>query len=91
MGFLSGLVGSAGPLGAAIFLSLGLPPVAYVASEASTALAMHAVKIVVYQQYIALGHEFWFLAVLMGMAFESGLEAKNTLSSQRIAIKKPVG
>lgn len=29
VGFLSGLLGSAGPLGAAIFLSLGLPPVAY--------------------------------------------------------------
>lgn len=32
VGFLSGLVGSAGPLGAAIFLALGLPPVSYVAS-----------------------------------------------------------
>ncbi len=38
VGFLSGLVGSAGPLGAAVFLSLGLPPVAYIASEATTAL-----------------------------------------------------
>jgi len=37
VGSLSGLVGSAGPLGAAIFLSLGLPPVAYIASEATTA------------------------------------------------------
>ncbi len=33
VGFLSGLVGSAGPLGAAIFLTLELPPVAYIASE----------------------------------------------------------
>lgn len=47
VGLLSGLVGSAGPLGAAIFLSLGLPPVAYIASEAMTALAMHSVKTVV--------------------------------------------
>lgn len=77
VGFLSGLVGSAGPLGAAIFLSLGLPPVAYAASEAITALAMHAVKTAVYQQYIALGHEFWFLAVLMGLAM---VLAKNVMN-----------
>jgi len=52
VGFLSGLVGSAGPLGAAVFLSLGLPPAAYIASEATTALAIHAVKTMVYQHYI---------------------------------------
>jgi hypothetical protein len=71
-GFLSGLVGSAGPLGAAIFLSLGLPPVAYIASEATTALVMHGVKIFVYQRYIMLDNEFWFLAVLMGCAMILG-------------------
>ena len=84
VGFLSGLVGSAGPLGAAIFLSLGLPPVAYVASEATTALAMHAVKTVVYQQYIALDHEFWFLAVLMGLAMVLG-----TWSAKRVIERLP--
>lgn len=72
VGFLSGLVGSAGPLGAAIFLSLGLPPVAYIASEAMTALVMHGVKTVVYQQYIVLDREFWFLAALMGLAMVLG-------------------
>lgn len=66
VGFLSGLVGSAGALGAAIFLSLGLPPVAYIASEATTALTMHGIKTLVYQHYITLDREFWFLAVLMG-------------------------
>lgn len=72
VGFLSGLVGSAGPLGAALFLSLGLPPVAYIASEATTALAMHGLKTLVYQQYIALDREFWFLAALMGIAMVLG-------------------
>ena len=72
VGFLSGLVGSAGPLGAAIFLSLGLPPVAYIASEAMTALAMHGVKILVYQHYIVLNREFWFLGALMGVAMVLG-------------------
>jgi uncharacterized membrane protein YfcA len=72
VGFLSGLVGSAGPLGAAIFLSLGLPPVSFVASEAATALVMHGVKTVVYQQYIFLGKEFWVKAAVMGIAMVSG-------------------
>jgi uncharacterized membrane protein YfcA len=72
VGFLSGLVGSAGPLGAAIFLSLGLSPVAYIASEATTALVMHSVKTVVYQQFIRLDQEFWILATLMGCAMILG-------------------
>ncbi|HWK53463.1 MAG TPA: sulfite exporter TauE/SafE family protein [Hyphomicrobiales bacterium] len=79
VGFLSGLVGSAGPLGAAIFFSLGLPPVAYIASEATTALVMHGVKTVVYQQYIVLSCDLWLLAVLMGGAMILG-----TWSAKRI-------
>lgn len=72
VGFLSGLVGSAGPLGAAIFLSLGLPPVAYIASEATTALAMHGMKMLVYQHFITLDREFWLLAVVMSAAMVLG-------------------
>ncbi len=68
VGFLSGLVGSAGPLAAAIFLSLGLPSVAYIASEGTTALVMHGVKIIMYQQYISLDQDLWVLAALMGIA-----------------------
>jgi uncharacterized protein len=84
VGFLSGLVGSAGPLGAAIFLTLGLPPVAYIASEATTALAMHGVKTSVYQQYIALGSEFWLLAGIMGFAMILG-----TWSAKRVIERMP--
>lgn len=84
VGFLSGLVGSAGPLGAAIFLSLGLPPLAYIASEATTALAMHGVKTVVYQHYIVLNREFWFLALFMGFAMVLG-----TWSAKRVIERMP--
>ncbi|MBX3001509.1 MAG: sulfite exporter TauE/SafE family protein [Caldilineaceae bacterium] len=84
VGFLSGLVGSAGPLGAAIFLTLGLPPVAYIASEATTALVMHGMKTVVYQRYIALEGEFWFLALLMGVAMVLG-----TWSAKRVIERMP--
>ena len=44
VGFLSAVAGSAGPLGAAVFLSLHLPARAYVASEAVTAVLMHLAK-----------------------------------------------
>lgn len=79
VGFLSGLVGSAGPLGAAVFLSLERPPVAYIASEAVTALVMHAVKMVVYQRSLALGRETWLLALLLGVAMIAG-----TWTSKRV-------
>lgn len=72
VGFLSGLVGSAGPLGAAVFLSLGLPPTAYIASEAVTAVAMHAVKIVVYGQTLVFGSGFWPLAAALSAAMVAG-------------------
>lgn len=72
VGFLSGVVGSAGPLGAAIFLTLGLSPVGYVASEAVTALAMHGAKMAVYQRYLVLDRPFWLLAALMSVAMVLG-------------------
>jgi len=71
-GLLSGLVGSGGPLGAAVFLSLGLAPVAYIASEATTALAMHATKAVVYGSMLTLDHDFWLLGALLGAAMIAG-------------------
>lgn len=54
VGFLSGVAGSAGPLGAAVFLSLRLPIPAYVASEAVTAVLMHLTKTVTYSRYAAM-------------------------------------
>jgi len=84
VGFLSGLVGSAGPLGAAIFLSLGFPPVAYISSEATTALIMHGMKTVVYQHFITLDREFWSLAMLLGFAMILG-----TWSAKRVIERMP--
>lgn len=54
VGFLSAIAGSAGPLGAAVFLSLKLPPQAYVASEAVTAVLMHLTKSITYGRYAAM-------------------------------------
>ena len=53
--FLSGIAGSAGPLGAACFVGLNLPPIAYISSEAFTALLMHISKTFVYQRYSLIG------------------------------------
>jgi len=72
VGFLSGLVGSAGPLGAAIFLSLNLSPVAYIASEAVTATAMHIVKTLVYQKYIGMGIREVIVGLFIGAAMVMG-------------------
>lgn len=54
-GLISGLVGSAAPIGATLFLSLNLTPVAYIASYAVTSIAMHISKTIVYEKYIGFG------------------------------------
>lgn len=78
-GLLSGLVGSAGLLGAAVFLSLGLPPLAYVASDAVASVAMHGPKTVVYGATFDLGPTFWPLAIAMGLAMIAGTWAGQLL------------
>lgn len=65
-GGLSGLCGSGGPIGAAVFLSLDLPPVAYIASEAATATAMHLLKIAVYSKLSALDTPSLLTGLAMG-------------------------
>ncbi|QEH38996.1 Sulfite exporter TauE/SafE [Aquisphaera giovannonii] len=66
VGLVSAVAGSAGPLGAAAFLGLGLPPQGYVASEAATAVAMHATKSLVYGRYGALTLEDGLRGLLLG-------------------------
>lgn len=72
VGLISGLVGSAGPIGAALFLSLGLPPVSYIASEAVTAVSMHITKIVIYQRYLDIGLRGIELGLFIGVAMILG-------------------
>lgn len=47
-GFINGMLGISGPLSSAVFLSLDLTPVSYIASEATAATVMHVVKIIIY-------------------------------------------
>ncbi len=69
VGFLSAVAGSAGPLGAAVFLSLQLPAVAYVASEAVTASFIHITKSVVFGKYMLLK----FSDLLLGLALSGSM------------------
>lgn len=72
VGFISGLVGSAGPIGAALFLSLNLPPVSYIASEAMTAIAMHITKTIVYQRYLGIGLPALSTGLFIGISMVLG-------------------
>ena len=78
-GLLSGLAGSGGPIGAAVFLSLGLPPVAYIASEATTASAMHILKTIIYSNLINLDFISLSTGLLMGFAMIGGSFSANRL------------
>lgn len=66
VGFLSAVAGSAGPLGATVFLSLQLPAVAYVASEAVTASLIHITKSFVFGQFMLLTLTELLLGLALG-------------------------
>lgn len=72
VGLLSGLIGSAGPIGAALFLSLNLEPISYISSEAVTAIAMHITKTIVYQKYIGIDLNSLAVGLFMGIAMITG-------------------
>jgi uncharacterized membrane protein YfcA len=72
VGFLSALAGSAGPLGAAVFLGLHLAAPAYVASEAVTAVLMHLTKSVTYGRYGALTFDELMQGIALGFSLVLG-------------------
>lgn len=78
-GGLSGLCGSGGPIGAAVFLSLGLPPVAYIATEAATATAMHVLKTVIYSKLTNMSTATLLTGIAMGTAMLGGTFFANRL------------
>ena len=83
-GLISVLVGSAGPIGAALFLSLNLSPVSYIASEAVTAVAMHISKTVIYQKYLGIGPYVLGIGLFMGIAMIVG-----TWAGKKVIEKMP--
>jgi len=71
-GFINGLLGISGPLSSAVFFSLGLAPVAYIASEATAAAAMHVVKAIVYNKFDLMSMDIFLGGLWIGLAMMAG-------------------
>lgn len=67
-GLINGLLGISGPLSSAVFLSLGLPPVAYIASEATAASVMHIIKAFMYGKLNLMNGRIFLLGLMIGVA-----------------------
>ncbi|MGL6196522.1 MAG: sulfite exporter TauE/SafE family protein [Thermoguttaceae bacterium] len=78
-GGISGLCGTGGPIGAAVFSTLGFSPLAYIASEAATATAMHLFKMVIYGSFVSMAPESLIIGVGMGGAMVAGSYISNRL------------
>lgn len=72
VGFLSSVIGSAGPIGATAFLGLNLSPLAYIASEAVTAVVMHVTKSIMYGSFNFLSLTDIVYGIVLGMAMVLG-------------------
>lgn len=81
-GFLSGIAGSAGPLGAAFFLGLDLSAISYIASEAVTALTMHITKTIVYQRYALIGAQELGYGIILGIGMILGSWTGNKIAQK---------
>ena len=72
VGFLSAVVGSAGTLGALLFLGLDLPATAYVATEAVATVFVHITKSGVYSSYSLLSGQILWITALLSIAMIAG-------------------
>ena len=79
VGFLSATAGSAGPLGAAVFLGLKLPPRSYVATEAVTAVLIHLTKGATYGRNGVMTRTDLALGLVLGTALMLGSWTGRTL------------
>lgn len=85
-GLLNGMLGISGPLSSAVFLSLNLSPVSYIASEATAAAVMHVVKALTYNQFGLMNGYIFLNGLFIGAAMIGG----NVLAMRliRLAEKK---
>src|SRR5262249_14152125 len=63
-GFLSGMIGTAGPLGPAAFLSLNLTPLEFIATDATCSLILHLVKLAIYNSCLNIPSSVCGLSVI---------------------------
>lgn len=71
-GLVNGLLGISGPLSSAVFLTLELAPVSYIASEATTAAVMHIVKAIVYGKLDLMSDSIFLSGCGIGCAMMLG-------------------
>ncbi len=71
-GGINGLMGISGPLSSAVFLSIGLAPVSYIATEATAAAAMHLVKIIMYNKLSLMNTHIFMEGLYIGAAMVLG-------------------
>ena len=79
-GIVNGLLCLSGPISSAVFLTLGLSPVAYIASEAAAAVVMHIIQLVMYGEFELLGRQILLEGMLLGVAMVAG----NYIAMRRI-------
>jgi len=71
-GFVNGMLGISGPLSSAVFLTLELTPVAYIASEATAAAIMHIIKAIVYSRFALIDLNILLQGLFIGAAMMAG-------------------
>jgi uncharacterized membrane protein YfcA len=71
-GLINGLLGISGPISSAVFMTFGLTPVAYIASEAAAAAAMHVIKAVMYGKFDLMDWSIFLNGLYIGMAMMIG-------------------
>jgi uncharacterized membrane protein YfcA len=71
-GLINGMLGISGPLSSAVFLTLGLSPVAFIASEATASLTMHCIKVIVYGKLNLLSWQILLYGAVIGVAMMTG-------------------
>ena len=71
-GLINGLLGISGPLSSAVFLTLELAPVSYIASEATAAAVMHIIKAIVYGKMSFMSGSIFLNGFMIGCAMMIG-------------------
>lgn len=79
-GGINGLLSLSGPVSSAVFLTLGLSPVAYIATEATAATAMHIVQLITYGEFGLVPRHVIFEGLYIGGAMMLG----NWIAMKRI-------
>ena len=91
-GGINGLLSLSGPISSAVFLTLGLSPVAYIATEAASATIMHIVQMVMYGEFGLLGSQIITGGLYTGIAMALGnyVAMKRIKSIKRKSYRKIV-